>query len=239
MCCKAHIALLHCASHYGYSHAHDNTAAFASSFAAALMCDSHGILCRRIWAVYRHVCVWAVYGLCIDMLVYKHTYLRASVALWIHTHTHINSAASACVCMCVCVTQTATENYMCERLVVDDIEHWAKNYKVCDDTHTHKHRYNPQYTDIQADSRPQCIARQRVSCSMHMQPPNPNPTLSHPTHARHPTHGPATYLPQPVDTAVQIHIHSQTHSVRVDMTPACCSSMIAPHMLMWPGHIAY
>jgi hypothetical protein len=30
-----------------------------------------------------------------------------------------------------CVSlQTATEHYMAERLVVDDIVHWAKHYKV-------------------------------------------------------------------------------------------------------------
>lgn len=34
------------------------------------------------------------------------------------------------VCQSTCCNNTATENAMCERLVVDDIVHWARNYKV-------------------------------------------------------------------------------------------------------------
>ena len=34
------------------------------------------------------------------------------------------------VCHSTCCNNTATENAMCERLVIDDIVHWAKNYKV-------------------------------------------------------------------------------------------------------------
>jgi len=34
------------------------------------------------------------------------------------------------ICESTCCNNTATENAMCERLVVDDIVHWAKNYKI-------------------------------------------------------------------------------------------------------------
>ncbi|KAG2494697.1 hypothetical protein HYH03_007213 [Edaphochlamys debaryana] len=34
------------------------------------------------------------------------------------------------ICDSTCCNNTATENVMCERLVVDDITHWAKNYKI-------------------------------------------------------------------------------------------------------------
>ena len=34
------------------------------------------------------------------------------------------------MCHSTCCNNTATENAMCERLVIDDIVHWAKNYKV-------------------------------------------------------------------------------------------------------------
>lgn len=37
---------------------------------------------------------------------------------------------------CAMCLQTATEHYMCERLVVDDIVHWAKHYKVQCSEHT-------------------------------------------------------------------------------------------------------
>ena len=34
------------------------------------------------------------------------------------------------MCQSTCCNNTATENAMCERLVVDDIVHWARQYKV-------------------------------------------------------------------------------------------------------------
>lgn len=34
------------------------------------------------------------------------------------------------ICMSTCCNNTASEHAMCERLVVDDIVHWAKDYKV-------------------------------------------------------------------------------------------------------------
>jgi hypothetical protein len=34
------------------------------------------------------------------------------------------------VCQSTCCNNTATENLMCERLIIDDITHWAKSYKV-------------------------------------------------------------------------------------------------------------
>ncbi|GAX86296.1 hypothetical protein CEUSTIGMA_g13708.t1, partial [Chlamydomonas eustigma] len=34
------------------------------------------------------------------------------------------------ICHSTCCNNTATENSMCERLVVDDIVHWAKHYKI-------------------------------------------------------------------------------------------------------------
>lgn len=34
------------------------------------------------------------------------------------------------VCHSTCCNNTASENYMCERLVVEDIVHWAKTYKL-------------------------------------------------------------------------------------------------------------
>ena len=35
------------------------------------------------------------------------------------------------ICMSTCCNNTASEHAMCERLIVDDITHWARNYKVC------------------------------------------------------------------------------------------------------------
>ncbi len=34
------------------------------------------------------------------------------------------------ICMSTCCNNTASEHAMCERLVIDDIVHWAKDYKV-------------------------------------------------------------------------------------------------------------
>ena len=34
------------------------------------------------------------------------------------------------ICMSTCCNNTASEHAMCERLIVDDITHWARNYKV-------------------------------------------------------------------------------------------------------------
>ena len=34
------------------------------------------------------------------------------------------------ICNSTCCNNTATEHAMCERLVIDDIVHWAKEYKV-------------------------------------------------------------------------------------------------------------
>lgn len=34
------------------------------------------------------------------------------------------------ICNSTCCNNTATEHAMCERLVIDDIVHWAKQYKV-------------------------------------------------------------------------------------------------------------
>ena len=34
------------------------------------------------------------------------------------------------ICMSTCCNNTATEHAMCERLIIDDITHWAKNYKA-------------------------------------------------------------------------------------------------------------
>lgn len=36
------------------------------------------------------------------------------------------------VCSSTCCNNTATEHAMAERLAVDDVVHWAKNYKVGD-----------------------------------------------------------------------------------------------------------
>ena len=33
-------------------------------------------------------------------------------------------------CNSTCCNNTATEHYMCERLMIDDIVHWATNYRV-------------------------------------------------------------------------------------------------------------
>lgn len=34
------------------------------------------------------------------------------------------------ICMSTCCNNTASEHAMCERLVVDDMLHWAKDYKA-------------------------------------------------------------------------------------------------------------
>ena len=34
------------------------------------------------------------------------------------------------ICMSTCCNNTASEHAMCERLVLDDMVHWARNYKV-------------------------------------------------------------------------------------------------------------
>ncbi len=34
------------------------------------------------------------------------------------------------ICMSTCCNNTASEHAMCERLIIDDIVHWAKDYKV-------------------------------------------------------------------------------------------------------------
>ena len=34
------------------------------------------------------------------------------------------------ICMSTCCNNTASEHAMCERLVIDDMVHWAKDYKV-------------------------------------------------------------------------------------------------------------
>lgn len=34
------------------------------------------------------------------------------------------------ICASCCCNNTATEHAMCERLVIDDITHWARTYKV-------------------------------------------------------------------------------------------------------------
>lgn len=34
------------------------------------------------------------------------------------------------ICMSACCNNTASEHGMCERLVIDDIVHWARDYKV-------------------------------------------------------------------------------------------------------------
>lgn len=34
------------------------------------------------------------------------------------------------ICMSTCCNNTASEHGMCERLVIDDIVHWARDYKV-------------------------------------------------------------------------------------------------------------
>ena len=35
------------------------------------------------------------------------------------------------ICDSTCCNNTAPEHAMCERLIIDDIVHWAKEYKVC------------------------------------------------------------------------------------------------------------
>ena len=41
------------------------------------------------------------------------------------------------ICMSTCCNNTASEHAMCERLVIDDMLHWARDYKVssCDREH--------------------------------------------------------------------------------------------------------
>ena len=34
------------------------------------------------------------------------------------------------ICMSTCCNNTASEHAMCERLIIDDMVHWAKDYKV-------------------------------------------------------------------------------------------------------------
>lgn len=34
------------------------------------------------------------------------------------------------ICMSTCCNNTASEHAMCERLVIDDIVHWARDYKA-------------------------------------------------------------------------------------------------------------
>ena len=34
------------------------------------------------------------------------------------------------ICMSTCCNNTASEHAMCERLVIDDMLHWAKHYKA-------------------------------------------------------------------------------------------------------------
>ena len=34
------------------------------------------------------------------------------------------------ICMSTCCNNTASEHAMCERLVIDDMVHWAKDYKA-------------------------------------------------------------------------------------------------------------
>lgn len=34
------------------------------------------------------------------------------------------------ICMSTCCNNTASEHGMCERLVIDDMVHWAQHYKV-------------------------------------------------------------------------------------------------------------
>ena len=34
------------------------------------------------------------------------------------------------ICMSTCCNNMASEHAMCERLIIDDITHWARNYKV-------------------------------------------------------------------------------------------------------------
>ena len=41
------------------------------------------------------------------------------------------------ICMSTCCNNTASEHAMCERLVIDDMVHWARHYKASADAKRH------------------------------------------------------------------------------------------------------
>ncbi|GIL87906.1 hypothetical protein Vretimale_6300 [Volvox reticuliferus] len=78
-----------------------------------------------------HVQGWRV----VQDVVYNHTFAsgpssRYSVLDKIVPGYFHRRHEDGAICDSTCCNNTATEHVMCERLVVEDITHWAKNYKV-------------------------------------------------------------------------------------------------------------
>lgn len=68
-------------------------------------------------------------------VVYNHTFAagqhtRYSVLDKVVPGYYYRQMENGDICMSTCCNNTASEHAMCERLVIDDIVHWAKDYKV-------------------------------------------------------------------------------------------------------------
>eukprot|EP01025_Chloroclados_australasicus_P006681 TRINITY_DN12131_c0_g1_i5.p1 TRINITY_DN12131_c0_g1~~TRINITY_DN12131_c0_g1_i5.p1 ORF type:complete len:1034 (+),score=110.03 TRINITY_DN12131_c0_g1_i5:105-3206(+) len=67
-------------------------------------------------------------------LVYNHTYAsgthKFSVLDKIVPGYYHRREADGQLCHSTCCNNTATEHLMCERLIIDDVTHWAQNYKI-------------------------------------------------------------------------------------------------------------
>lgn len=93
----------------------------------------HGVRragCTRLWEQHGASTMPFVQA-CTALAAAAHKRLQAALSIQpAPASPPLRRAEDGDVCQSTCCNNTATENLMCERLIIDDITHWAKSYKV-------------------------------------------------------------------------------------------------------------